>query len=43
MPDKKTEEKRRHSTPLIPYSHYECHIPDEFMNVPMPWYFTLIY
>lgn len=38
MPDKETEEKRRHSTPLIPYSHYQCHLPDAFMNVPMHWH-----
>lgn len=35
---KDTEEKRRHSTTLIPYSHYICRLPDDFMNVPMHWH-----
>ncbi len=38
MPDKETQEKRRHSTPFIPYSHYECRIPKDFLNVPMHWH-----
>lgn len=38
IPNKATEEKRKHSTTLIPYSHYECRIPEAFMNVPMHWH-----
>lgn len=38
IPDKNTEEKRQHSTPYIPYSHYECRLPESFMNVPMHWH-----
>lgn len=38
MPNKATEEKRQHSTTLIPYSYYECRIPEYFMNVPMHWH-----
>lgn len=38
MPDKNTEEKRQHSTSYIPYSYYECRIPESFMNVPMHWH-----
>ncbi len=37
-PGKDTEEKRQHSTPYIPYSHYECRLPESFMNVPMHWH-----
>jgi AraC-like DNA-binding protein/mannose-6-phosphate isomerase-like protein (cupin superfamily) len=32
------KEQRQHSSPLIPYSIYECHIPDSFPNVPMHWH-----
>ena len=38
MPNRETEEKRQHSTPFIPYSYYECRIPEYFMNVPMHWH-----
>lgn len=38
IPSRETEEKRRHSTALIPYSYYECRLPEEFMNVPMHWH-----
>lgn len=38
MPDRKTEEKRQHSTALVPYSYYECRLPESFMNVPMHWH-----
>lgn len=38
MPNRETEEKRQHSTALIPYSHYECRLPEYFMNVPMHWH-----
>lgn len=37
-PGKDTEEKRQHSTLYIPYSHYECRLPESFMNVPMHWH-----
>lgn len=45
MPNKETQEKRQHSTTWIPYSHYECHMPEAYMNVPMHWHgeFELIY
>lgn len=33
-----TEEKRQHSTPLIPYSSYEVRIPEAVNNVPMHWH-----
>lgn len=32
------KEQRQHSSPLIPYSIYECQIPDSFPNVPMHWH-----
>ncbi len=38
MLSRETQEKRQHSTTLIPYSHYECRIPEYFMNVPMHWH-----
>lgn len=38
IPSRETEEKRQHSTAFIPYSHYECRLPMEFMNVPMHWH-----
>ena len=38
MPNRATEEKRQHSTPLIPYSYYEVRIPEELNNVPMHWH-----
>lgn len=34
----KTEEKKQHSTAFIPYSHYECRLPEYFINVPMHWH-----
>lgn len=37
-PDKRTEEKRQHSTALVPYSYYECRLPEAFMNVPIHWH-----
>ena len=45
MPNRETLEKRQHSTTWIPYSHYECRMPEEYMNVPMHWHgeFELIY
>lgn len=44
-PDRETREKRQHSTTLIPYSHYECRLPEWFANVPMHWHgeFELIH
>ncbi|MCI8356900.1 MAG: AraC family transcriptional regulator [Lachnospiraceae bacterium] len=38
MPGRETEEKRQHSTTLIPYSYYECRLPEYFANVPMHWH-----
>lgn len=38
MPNRETEEKRQHSTPLIPYSSYEVRIPEELNNVPVHWH-----
>lgn len=38
MPDRETQEKRQHSTTWIPYSYYECRLPEWFMNVPMHWH-----
>ena len=35
---KETKEKRQHSTTYIPYSCYECHIPEYYNNVPMHWH-----
>ncbi|MCM1174567.1 MAG: AraC family transcriptional regulator [Blautia sp.] len=37
-PDKETEEKVQHSTTLIPYSYYECRLPEWYANVPMHWH-----
>lgn len=37
-PNKETEEKRQHSTTLIPYSYYECRLPELYANVPMHWH-----
>lgn len=44
-PDSETQEKKRHSTTWIPYSCYECRIPEWFMSVPMHWHseFELIH
>lgn len=36
--NKETEEKRQHSTTLIPYSYYECRLPEWYANVPMHWH-----
>lgn len=43
--NRETQEKRRHSTTLIPYSHYECRLPEWFASVPMHWHgeFELIH
>lgn len=38
IPNRETEEKRQHSTPLIPYSFYEVRIPESVNNVPMHWH-----
>ena len=32
------KEQRQHSSSLIPYSIYECNIPDSFPSVPMHWH-----
>lgn len=44
-PNRETQEKRQHSTTWIPYSYYECKLPEWFMNVPMHWHseFELIH
>lgn len=44
-PNRETQEKRQHSTTWIPYSYYECRLPEWFVNVPMHWHgeFELIY
>lgn len=36
--NRETEEKRQHSTPLIPYSSYEVRIPESINNVTMHWH-----
>ncbi len=33
-----TEEKKRHSSRLVPFSCYRCKIPDYFSNVPLHWH-----
>ena len=38
IPNSETQEKRQHSTTWIPYSYYECRIPEWFMSVPMHWH-----
>ena len=38
IPNRETEEKRQHSTPLIPYSSYEVRIPEALNNVTMHWH-----
>ncbi len=45
MPDRETQEKRQHSTTWIPYSYYECRLPEWFANVPVHWHseFELIH
>lgn len=45
MPDRETLEKRQHSTTWMPYSYYECRLPEWFINVPMHWHgeFELIH
>ena len=37
-PNKETEEKVQHSTTLIPYSFYECRLPEYYANVPVHWH-----
>lgn len=38
MPARETWENRRHSTAYIPYSFYECRIPEYYRNVPLHWH-----
>lgn len=38
LPGKETREARLHSTPLVPYSFYECRLPAWFQSVPMHWH-----
>lgn len=33
-----TEEKRQHSSQLVPFSYYKCLIPDYFASVPLHWH-----
>lgn len=33
-----SEEKRQHSSQLIPFSYYKCLIPDYFSSVPLHWH-----
>lgn len=33
-----SEEKRQHSSQLIPFSYYKCKIPDYFKSVPLHWH-----
>lgn len=35
---RETKEKRQHSSTMLPYSYYECRIPEYFINVPMHWH-----
>lgn len=32
------EEKKRHSSGIVPFSYYKCFIPDYFANVPLHWH-----
>lgn len=32
------EEKKKHSSQLVPFSYYECLIPDYFTSVPLHWH-----
>lgn len=36
--NKTAQEKRRHSSELIPYSYYKCCVPDYFAQVPLHWH-----
>lgn len=38
MYDTDTEEKRRHSSGLVPFSYYNCKMPDYFTSVPLHWH-----
>ena len=38
MDSREKEEKRQHSTAFVPYSFYECRIPEYFISVPMHWH-----
>ncbi|MBQ9135569.1 MAG: helix-turn-helix transcriptional regulator [Lachnospiraceae bacterium] len=33
-----SEEKRKHSSQIVPFSYYECLIPDYFASVPLHWH-----
>lgn len=35
---RESKEKRQHSSTLLPYSRYECKMPQYFVNVPMHWH-----
>lgn len=36
-----TEEKRRHSSALVPFSYYKCRMPEYFSSVPLHWHAEL--
>lgn len=38
MPNREMLENRRHSTVYIPYSFYECRMPEFYLNVPLHWH-----
>lgn len=38
MSDFDSEEKRKHSSQLVPFSYYKSLIPDYFVNVPIHWH-----
>ena len=44
-PNRETLEKRQHSTTWMPYSYYECRLPEWFASVPVHWHgeFELIH
>lgn len=38
MNKNKSEENRRHSSTLVPFSYYKCLIPEYFSSVPLHWH-----
>lgn len=38
MPNREMLENRKHSTAYIPYSFYECRMPELYLNVPLHWH-----
>lgn len=41
MNTNETEEKRRHSSALVPFSYYKCRMPEYFASVPLHWHAEL--